>query len=99
MYGSGMNAGTGELHVRVDLLARRLALQLAHRLVEELRVELEADRLDLAGLVLAEQVARAADLEIVARDLEARAELGEALQHLEPLLRVLRHGRRAGTSR
>src|SRR6266540_1083994 len=89
--GIGDERGDGELHVRVHLLARRLAPELPHRLVEELRVELEADRLDLAGLVLAEEVPRPADLEIVARDLEARAELAEALQHLEPLLGILRH--------
>ena len=37
----------------------------------QLGVEVEADRLDLARLVLAEQVAGAADLEIVAGDVEA----------------------------
>ena len=36
-------------------------------------------------LALAQQLARAADLEIVRRDLEAGAELGEPLQHREPL--------------
>ena len=63
--------------------------QLGHRLLEDLRVGLEADRGDRARLLaLAEQLAGAADLEVVRRDLEAGAELGEALQDRQPLLRL-----------
>ena len=66
-----------------------LAAQLLHRLLHHLRVELEADRGDVPRLLLAEQVAGAADLEVVRGELEAAAELVELLQHPQPLLRVL----------
>ena len=56
----------------------------------------EADRGDRAVLALAQQLAGAADLEIVRRDLEAGAELGEPLQHREPLLRLGRDARLLG---
>ena len=46
------------------------------RLVEQRDVELEADRRDVARLLVAEQVAGAAQLEVAHRDREARAELG-----------------------
>ena len=52
-------------------------------------VELEADRGDVAGLLVAEQVAGAAQLEVAHRDREARAELGvvgEGRQALAGLL-------------
>jgi hypothetical protein len=61
-----------------------VALDLGHRLLEHLLVELEADLLDMAGLFLAEQVAGAADVEVVAGELEAGAERIERLQHLQP---------------
>ena len=51
-------------------------VHLAHRLVEHLHVELEAERRDVAGLLVAEQVAGAAQLEVAHRDLEAGAQLG-----------------------
>jgi hypothetical protein len=41
-----------------------------------LHVQVIADRSDVAGLVRAEKVASAADLEVTHGDLEARAELG-----------------------
>ena len=44
----------------------------------------------MAGLLVAEQIAGAADVEIVARELEAGAERIERLQHLQPLLRLRR---------
>ncbi len=65
---------------------RRLAarLQRGHGLLQHLLVEFVADLLDVAGLLLAQQVAGAADIEIVAGELEARAQRIERLQHLEP---------------
>ena len=59
-----------------------------HGLFQHLLVELEADLLDVAGLLLAEQIAGAADVEIVRGELEAGAERVERLQHLEPPLRL-----------
>src|SRR4051812_5248828 len=93
-------------HVRVDVdveahglrlvLAREpLALARAHGLVEHRHVELEAERRDVAGLLVAEQVARAADLEVAHRDLEAGAELGVVAQRAQALRRLLGQGGRA----
>ena len=67
------------------------AEQRCDRLVEHRHVELEADRRDVARLLVAEQVAGAADLEVAHRDLEAGAELGvvgERRQALPPPPRV-----------
>ena len=57
-----------------------------HRLLQHLLVELVADLPDVAGLLLAEQIAGAADVEVVAGELEAGAERVERLQHLQPPL-------------
>ena len=65
-------------------------LEAQHRLFQHLLVELEADFLDVAGLLLAEQIAGAADIEIVRGELEAGAERVERLQHLEPPLGLRR---------
>ena len=63
--------------------------QLGDRRVEHPDVLVEPDRGDRAGLLRAEQLAAAADLEVLRRDLEARAELGEPLQRLEPPARLV----------
>src|SRR6185436_20691375 len=54
-----------------------------------LDVEVEADRRDVTRLLRAEQAARAADLEVAHRDLEAGAEIGELADGLQPLVRLL----------
>src|SRR5581483_8188309 len=53
-----------------------LALELGHRLVQQLDVELEADGGDVARLLGTEKLAGSSDLEVAHRDGEARAELG-----------------------
>ncbi len=58
-------------------------LDLGDRLLQHLLVELEADLLDMAGLFLAQQIAGAADVEVMAGELEAGAERVERLQHLQ----------------
>ena len=71
-------------HVRVDARVHAdrprgeapLARELGDDLVQHLDVELEAERGDVAGLLGAEQVAGAADLEVAHRDREPGAELG-----------------------
>jgi hypothetical protein len=75
--------------------AKPLALLRTHRLVEHAHVQLEAERGDVAGLLVAEQVAGAADLEVAHRDLEARAELGVVAQRAQALRRLLRQRGRA----
>ena len=86
------------LHRQVDRDLERqlghLALELADRLGDELAVQVEADGRDVARLLAAEQVARAADLEVAHRDLEARPEVGELADRPEPLVRLL--GERVG---
>ena len=62
-----------------------LALELPDRLLEQLHVHVEADRLDVAALLAAEQVAGAADLEVERRDAEAAAEIAELADRREPL--------------
>ena len=59
-------------------------LQAHHRLFQHLLIELEADLLDMAGLLFAEQIAGAADIEIVRGELEAGAQSIERLQHFQP---------------
>ena len=70
----------------------RLAAELVDGLLHHLGVELEADRGDVPALLLAEQVAGAADLEVVRGDLEAAAEIVELLQHLKAHPRLLASG-------
>ena len=60
-----------------------LALHLAHGLFEHGGVHLEADGLDVAGLLAAEHVARAAEFEVERGDLEAGAEVGELFERGE----------------
>ena len=61
-------------------------LQAGDRLLQHLLVKLEADLLDVAGLLVAEQIAGAANVEVVRGKLEAGAERIERLQHLQPPL-------------
>ncbi len=60
------------------------------RLLQHLLVELEADLLDVAGLLVAQQIAGAANVEIVRGELEAGAQRVERLQHLEAALGLRR---------
>ena len=75
----------GDLHA----LLAALALDLAHGLFEHRRVHLEADGLDVAGLLAAEHVAGAAQFEVERGDLEAGAEVGELLERGEAAARDL----------
>ena len=76
-----------QVHRRARLVLDLLALQLADGLLEQLHVHLEADRLDVAALLAAEQVARAANLEVERRHAEPAAEVGELADGREPLPR------------
>src|SRR6266480_6531474 len=67
-----------DLGIEIEILfeRRRAArLQCAHRALEHAGVEREADFLDLARLRFAENLAGAADLQVVHREVEAGAEL------------------------
>src|SRR5690606_13505539 len=65
------------------------SLRSEDRILEHRLVEFEADLADMARLLVAEQVAGAADVEIVAGKLEARAETVEVAEHFETLLGYL----------
>ena len=70
---SGRSICTRRLHLRRRRrLAARERLQPFDGVRQQLHVEVEADRADLAALLGAEQVAGAADLQVAQRDLEAR---------------------------
>ena len=67
-----------------------LAGELGDGLAQQLDVELEAERGDVPGLLRAEQLARAADLEVAHRDREAGAELGVVGERRQPRARLRR---------
>src|SRR5205085_6950703 len=79
-------------HVRVDTCVdpdrarddAALPAQLRDRFGEQLDVELEAESGDVTGLLVAEQVPGAADLEVAHRDREPRAELGVVGERRKP---------------
>ena len=79
---------------RLRLLEDRRAslpagLALLDRVGQQARVEIEPDRGHVAGLLAAEDVPGAADLEVGQRDLEAGAELRRVEDRLEPLARLV----------
>ncbi len=77
------------LDARRPILSPRLAL--LDGLREQPRVEIEPDRGHVARLLPAEDVARAADLEVGQGDLEAGTQLRRVEDRLEPLPRLLAH--------
>ena len=96
--------GQAQLHLGVlahQLLERRLLamFERLHRLLQHLHVEGEAHRFDLAALIVAEQLARAPDLQIVGGERKAGAEIFEGRDGLQPLGRILGHQLGMGVSR
>ena len=72
------------LHTTPDILCPfGFPLQLVDRLMKKLAVELEADCGDMAGLLGAEEAARATDLEIAHCDFKAGAEFGVLFDRAE----------------
>ena len=88
----GLDVVLGEMglagHVEVDLhdLGHDEALGVGHRLGDELHVEVVADGRDRTRLVVTEQVAGAADLEVAHGDLEAAAERRVVADRAKPLV-------------
>jgi hypothetical protein len=64
--------------------------ELLDRLLQHVLVKLEADLAHVAGLLLADQVAGAADVHVLAREREAGAEALERAEHAQPLLGLRR---------
>ncbi len=90
-----------DVGVDVDVQAHRLGQLLlphlavggpglAHGFVEHLHVQLEAERGDVPGLLVPEQVAGAAQLQVAHRHAESGAELGVVRQRRQPLRGVRR---------
>ena len=73
---------------RPDRLGRP-PLELGDGLRQELAVELEADRRDVPGLLVAQEVPRPAQLQVAHRDPVAGAELGVVGQRREPVASLL----------
>ena len=87
--GGGVQVDLGRDRQRRQQVGLLPGLERAHGLAEHLVVELEADLHHVAALVLAEHLAGAADLEVVHREVEARAQLLHLLDRVEPLRRLL----------
>ena len=68
------------------LIANSPALAREDRVLQHRLVEFKADLADVARLFVAQQIARAANVEIVAGELEPCAKAVEIAQHLQPLL-------------
>src|SRR5262249_28398645 len=66
-----------EIQLRARLFHDLLAAQLLDSAFEHLRVKIEADSVDVAGLLAAEQIARPAQLQVERGDAKPRAEVGE----------------------
>ncbi len=73
-----------------DLLLGFLAAQFLHRVLEQLAVEIEPDRVDVPVLLAAEQVAGAADLQIECGDPESGAQVAELADGRQALARHFR---------
>src|SRR5204862_3794690 len=69
------------LHARFDLVP----FKRADALLEQLAVELEADRRDVPALLRAEQIAGAANFQVAHRDFEAAAQRGVLLDGADAL--------------
>ena len=76
----------GEIGGALGVHRRRLAALLHDRLLEQLQVHIVPHVDQVARLLRAEQIARAAYLKVTHGDAEARVELGEFPYRLEPLL-------------
>src|SRR6476661_685306 len=81
----------GQLDLDLGRRALAVAAEVGHRLAHEAHIEVEADPCDVAGLLTAEQVAGAADLEVLHRDLDAGPEVGVAGNRLQAVVRRLGH--------
>src|SRR3546814_15767481 len=70
--------------------ARAACLGFHDRLFQHGLVKFEPDFLDMPGLLVTDQIARAANVEVMAGKLKTRAKPVEIGKHLPPLLRRLR---------
>ena len=66
------------------------SLETRDRLLEHLLIELEANLLDVTGLLFPQEIAGSADIEVMRGKLETGAKRIERLQHRQPTLRLRR---------
>jgi hypothetical protein len=92
----GVAAETAQRREQVRLLA---GLERAHGLAQHLVVELEAHLHHVAALVVAQHLAGAADLQVVHREVEARAQLLHAWMASSRCWACLVRPSMSGTSR
>ena len=91
--------GFGDHDRRIDADLRRelfgprcaASLEVDDRVLEHRLVKFEPDLLDVSRLLISEQVAGAADVEVVAGELESGAEAVEIGKHLKALVGTLGH--------
>jgi len=76
----------GQLDADLGLLRLLLAAEVGHGLGDHADVQVEAHTLDVAGLLPAEQVAGAADLEVLERHLDAGTQVGVGRDGLEAVV-------------
>ena len=87
-----MNGADADLDVRLGPRGFGFVLELPHGLFQQLAIHLITHGRDMAGLLRAQNVSRAANFQIAHRDLEARAQVRIFLDRLESLRRDRRHG-------
>ncbi len=88
--GAQLNLGSGHQLVRIRF--RHLAaLERIYGAIEHLAIEIEADFLNLAGLAFAEQLARAANLQVVGGERETGAEIAERRERVQAFFGIRRH--------
>ncbi len=80
MYSVGMRMSRPEIERGMHLQRRFFAFQLMHGLFQQADVHVEADRADVSVLLAAQDIARAAQLQIERGDFETRAEIAEFLK-------------------
>lgn len=81
-----------ELDFRADAVGAGFAFETGDGLFEELAVEFETDSGDMAALLGAEEVARAAEFEVAHGDAEARAELVVLFKGVEAFVGLVDEG-------
>ena len=75
------------IHAGFHIAHRSIAAHFAHRVLDHLHIHIIADRRHKAALLTAQQIARAADLQIAHRDAEARSEFGKFADGVQALIR------------
>ena len=96
----GRNANIeAQIQRRVHFERRLFALQFLHGFFQQPQIRVEADGGDVAVLLAAQQIARAAQFQIERGDLESRAQIGKFAQRGQALAGDLAQFGVGGTSK